>query len=268
MGKADKYKGTGNVAEDAKRTQEQTKKNLESKPDKSRVPVTGVTGDKLADPKYQQERAQQMNRDTAHLSPEQKKEAGLPESHVYDPGDSDGDNKAVSPSDRNMTGGDPNPTKDEDPFKDTKAAWDHLASVFGDKITALQGELEGRLSGMLTPTDRETGNPFAGDDVPASKEMTADDVKAAVASTADDAKAVAKGIGEVGGAAANLAGTALKDAGSATIKEMGIDTDAVKSTGKTLAGLSGLFSSGDNPDSSVPDGNWKPKSISDLFTRK
>ena len=229
MGKADKYKGTGNVAEDAKRTQEQTKKNLESKPDKTRVPVTGVTGDKLADPKYQQERAQQMNRDTAHLSPEQKKAAGLPESHVYDPGDSDGDNKAVSPSDRNMTGGDPNPVKDEDPFKDTKAAWDHLASVFGDKITALQGELEGRLSGMLTPTDR------------ASKEMTADDVKAAVASTADDAKAVANGIGEVGGAAANLAGTALKDAGSATIKEMGIDTDAVKSTGKTLAGLSGLL---------------------------
>lgn len=267
MGKADKYKGTGNVSEDAKRTQEQTKKNLESKPDKSRVPTTGVTGDALANPDYQMKRAQQQNRDTAHLSSEQKKEAGLPENNVYDPGDSDGDKKAVSPSDRNMTGGDPNPVKDEDPFKDTKAAWDHLASVFGDKVTALQGELEGRLSGMLTPTERETGNPYAGDDVPASKEMTADDVKAAVASTADDAKAVAKGIGEVGGAAADFAGTALKDAGSATIKGMGIDTDAVKGTSKTLAGLSGLFSSGDNPDSSVPDGNWKPKTISDLFTR-
>lgn len=267
MGKADKYKGTGNASEDAKRTQEQTKKNLESKPDKSRVPTTGVTGDALANPDYQMKRAQQQNRDTAHLSPEQKKDAGLPENNVYDPGDSDNDKKSVSPSDRNMTGGAPNPVKDEDPFKDTKAAWDHLASVFGDKVTALQGELEGRLSSMLTPTERETGNPYAGDDVPASKEMTADDVKAAVASTADDAKAVAKGVGEVGGAAADLAGTALKDAGSATIKGMGIDTDAVKSTGKTLAGLSGLFSSGDNPDSSVPDGNWKPKSISDLFTR-
>lgn len=267
MGKADKYKGTGNVSEDAKRTQEQTKKNLESKPDKNRVPTTGVTGDALANPDYQMKRAQQQNRDTAHLSPEQKKDAGLPENNVYDPGDSDGDKKAVSPSDRNMMGGDPNPVKDEDPFKDTKAAWDHLASVFGDKVTALQGELEGRLSGMLAPTERETGNPYAGDDVPASKEMTADDVKAALASTADDAKAVAKGVGEVGGAAADFAGTALKDAGSATIKGMGVDTDAVKSTGKTLAGLSGLFSSGDNPNSSVPDGNWKPKSISDLFTR-
>ena len=75
MGKADKYKGTGNVAEDAKRTQEQTKKNLESKPDKNRVPVVGVTGDALADPDYQMKRAQQQNRDTAHLSPVQNKEA-------------------------------------------------------------------------------------------------------------------------------------------------------------------------------------------------
>lgn len=221
------------------------------------------------DPQQSMDDAQTRNRAAEHLSEHQKVESGMTGNDVFDPGDSDGDNKAVSPSDNNMKGGAPNPKKDEDPFKDTKAAWAHLSEVFGEKVSALQAELEGRLGDMLTPTDRETGNPFAGDDVPASKEMGLDDVKAAVSSTADDAKAIAKGIGEVGGAAATTAGTALKDAGNATIKEMGIDTDAVKSTGKTLAGLSGLFSSGDvSGGDKVPDGNWKPKSISDLFTRK
>lgn len=259
-------KGTGNATEDAKRSREQIEKNKKTKAPKEQLPVTGVDNDKLADPKYQQERAQELNRRRSHMTDEQKKEAGVPKVEVYDPGDSDGDNKAVSPSDRNLYGGDPNPEKDdEDPFKDTKAAWKHLTDVFGEKVSALQSELEGRMGSMLTPTEREVNNPYAGDDVPASKEMTSADVHEAVNSTANDVKSVVSGIGEIGGAAAELGGTAAKDAGRATIKEMGVDTDAVKQTARTLSGLSGLFSSGDSPDSKVPDGNWRPKHIGDLF---
>lgn len=259
-------KGTGNVAEDAKRSREQIEKNKKTKTPKDQLPVTGVDNDKLANPQYQQDRAQELNRRRLSMSDEQKKEAGVPQVEVYDPGDSDGDNKAVSPSDKNLYGGDPNPDKDdEDPFKDTKAAWKHLTDVFGEKVTALQNELEGRLGDALTPTDREVNNPYAGDDVPASKEMTPADVHDAVNSTANDVKAVVSGIGDIGGAAAELGGTAAKDAGRATIKGLGIDTDAVNSTAKTLSGLSGLFSSGDSPDTKVPDGNWRPKHIGDLF---
>ena len=259
-------KGTGNAAEDAKRSQEQIEKNKKTKTPKGQLPVTGVDNDKFADPNYQQERAQELNRRRLSMSDDQKKEAGVPQVEVYDPGDSDGDNKAVSPSDRNLYGGDPNPEKDdEDPFKDTKAAWKHLTDVFGEKVSALQNELEGRMDSMLTPTEREVNNPYAGDDVPASKEMTSADVHEAVNSTANDVKSVVSGIGEIGGAAAELGGTAAKDAGRATIKGLGIDTDAVKDTAKTLSGLSGLFSSGDSPDSKVPDGNWRPKHIGDLF---
>lgn len=259
-------KGTGNAAEDAKRSQEQIEKNRKTKAPKDQLPVTGVDNDKLADPKYLQERAQELNRRRQSMSDKQKEEAGVPKAEVYDPGDSDGDNKAVSPSDRNLYGGDPNPEKDdEDPFKDTKAAWEHLTNVFGEKVSALQSELEGRMDSMLTPTEREVNNPYAGDDVPASKEMTSADVHEAVDSTANDVKSVVSGIGEIGGAAAELGGTAAKDAGRATIKGLGIDTDAVKDTAKTLSGLSGLFSSGDSPDSKVPDGNWRPKHIGDLF---
>lgn len=259
-------KGTGNATEDAKRSQEQINKNKKTKAPKDQLPVTGVDNDKLADPNYQQDRAQELNRRRSHMTDKQKEEAGVPKVEVYDPGDSDGDNKAVSPSDRNLYGGDPNPEKDdEDPFKDTKAAWKHLTDVFGEKVSALQNELEGRIGDMLTPTEREANNPYAGDDVPASKEMTSADVHEAANSTANDVKSVVSGIGEIGGAAAELGGTAAKDAGRATIKEMGVDTNAVKQTAKTLSGLSGLFSSGDSPDSKVPDGNWRPKHISDLF---
>lgn len=264
MADASKYKGTGDSKKDAKRSRQFAEENKKST--YSDGSTKTPTGDKLADSKYQQEYTQSVNRARENMTDAQKKEAGLPSVEVYDPGDSDGDNKAVSPSDNNLTGGDPNPVKtDGDPFKDTKAAWDKLASIFGDKITALQSELEGRLDSALTPTDRETNNPFAGDDVPASKEMTAGDVKAAVGATADDVKALAQGAGEVGKAAAETAGAAAKDAGRATIKEMGVDTNKVGETVKTLAGLSGLFSSGDNPNSKVPDGNWKPKTISELF---
>lgn len=259
-------KGTGNAAEDAKRSREQIEKNKKTKTPKDQLPVTGVDNDKLADPKYQQERAQELNRRRQSMSDDQKEEAGVPKVEVYDPGDSDGDNKAVSPSDRNLYGGDPNPEKDdEDPFKDTKAAWKHLTDVFGEKVSALQNELEGRMDSMLTPTEREVNNPYAGDDVPASKEMTSADVHEAINSTAGDVKSVVSGIGEIGGAAAELGGTAAKDAGRATIKGLGIDTDAVNDTTKTLSGLSGLFSSGDSPGSKVPDGNWRPKHIGDLF---
>ena len=140
-----------------------------------------------------------------------------------------------------------------------------LTDVFGDKVSALQAELENRLGEQLTPTDRETGNPFAGDDVPASKEMTLDDVKQAAESTKDDAKAVLKGAGDVGGAALDLGGAAAKDAGNAIVDGMGIDRKAAASTGKTLAGLSGLFSSSDSGNDKVPDSNWTPKSISELL---
>lgn len=265
MPDASKYKGSGNSAKDAEQTRQNTEANKKSKRMEDRVPTAGVDNDRLANPDYQMKRAQQLNRDRQNMTPEMKKEAGVPDVEVYDPGDSDKDKKAVSPDDGNIFEGAPKEPVEEDPFKDTKAAWDHLAGLFGDKITALQSELEGRLGEQLTPTERETGNPFAGDDVPASKEMGLEDVKAAAGGAVGDVKALASGIGEVGGAAASLAGTAIKDGTSATIRGMGIDTDAVKETGKTLSGLTGLFSSGDSPNTGVPDGNWKPKSINDLF---
>lgn len=238
--------------------------------DKSARPLT----DRLADPDpaTQQEATQELNRNRSSMTDQQAKEAGVPKVDVYDPGDSDGNNKAVSPEDGNVYGGDPKGQKkdDEDPFKDTKAAWDHLASVFGDKVTALQSELEGRLGEMMTPTDRETGNPFAGDDVPASKEMGLGDLKNVVAQDINDVKNVASGIGEIGGAAASVAGNAVREGTRATIKDMGYDPDEVKQTvkdiGGAVKGLGGLFAT-DNSDagSKVPDGNWKPKSINDLF---
>lgn len=238
--------------------------------DKTARPLT----DRLADPDptTQQEATQELNRNRSSMTDQQAKDAGVPKVDVYDPGDTDGNNKAVSPEDGNVYGGDPKGQKkdDEDPFKDTKAAWDHLASVFGDKVTALQGELEGRLGEMMTPTDRETGNPFAGDDVPASKEMGLGDLKNVVAQDINDVKNVASGIGEIGGAAASVAGNAVREGTRATIKDMGYDPDEVKQTvkdiGGAVKGLGGLFAT-DNSDagSKVPDGNWKPKSINDLF---
>lgn len=186
---------------------------------------------------------------------------------AYDPGDTDGDGIQVSKETGNDKPGDPikPETGSEDPFKDTKAAWKHLTDVFGDKVSALQAELENRLGEQLTPTDRETGNPFAGDDVPASKEMSLDDVKQVAENTKNDATAVLKGAGDVGSAALDLGGAAAKDTGNAIVDGMGIDRKAAASTGKTLAGLSGLFSSSDSGNDKVPDSNWKPKSISELF---
>lgn len=185
---------------------------------------------------------------------------------VYDPGDTDGDKVTVSPEAGNMTGGSVTPEKKEDDqFAATKAAWKHLTDVFGEKVSALQKELEGRLANELTPTDRETNNPYSGDDVPASKEATIDDVKSTLDSTKNDATAVAKGIGDVGGAAVDTLGAAAKDAGNAIVKGSGIDTKALAKTGKTLAGLSGLFASSDNGNDKVPDSSWTPKSINDLF---
>lgn len=238
--------------------------------DKSARPLTDRIVD--PDPTTQQEAIQELNRNRSSMTDEQAKEAGVPKIDVYDPGDSDGNNKAVSPEDGNVYGGAPKGQKkdDGDPFKDTKAAWDHLASVFGDKVTALQEELEGRLGAMMTPTDRETGNPFAGDDVPASKEMGLGDLKDVVAQDISDAKNVASGIGEIGGAAASVAGNAVREGTRATIKDMGYDPDEVKQTvkdiGGAVKGLGGLFAT-DNSDAGgkVPDGNWKPKSINDLF---
>ena len=218
------------------------------------------------DPQQSMDDAQTRNKAAQNLTPEQKAESGMKGEDVFDPGDSDGDKKAVSPGDGNMLGGAPKDPEHEDPFKDTKAAWDHLTKVFGDKVSALQTELEGRLQNELTPTDRETGNPFAGDDVPGSKEMTMDDVKAATSATADDAKAVLKGVGEIGGAAVDVAGNGIREGANATMDSLGIDREAVKSTAnsaKTLAGLTSLFSTGG--ESKVPDGDWKPKSINDLF---
>lgn len=238
--------------------------------DKSARPLAERIAD--PDPTTQQEATQELNRNRSSMTDQQAKDAGVPKISVYDPGDSDGDNKAVSPEDGNVYGGDPKGQKkdDEDPFKDTKAAWDHLASVFGDKVTALQGELEGRLGAMMTPTERETGNPFAGGDVPASKEMGIDDLKNVVAQDISDVKNVASGIGEIGGAAASVAGNAVREGTRATIKDMGYDPDEVKQTvkdiGGAVKGLGGLFAT-DSSDagSKVPDGNWKPKSINDLF---
>lgn len=219
------------------------------------------------DPQQSMDDAQTRNKAAKDLTPQQREESGMTGNDVFDPGDSDGDKKAVSPNDGNMLEGAPKDPADVDHFKDTKAAWKHLTDVFGDRVSALQAELENRLGKQLTPTDRETGNPFAGDDVPASKEMTLDDVKQAAESTKDDAKAVLKGVGDVGGAAVELGGTAAKDAGNAIVDGMGIDRKAAASTGRTLAGLSGLFSSSDSGNDKVPDSNWKPKSINELFKR-
>lgn len=217
------------------------------------------------DPQQSMDDAQTRNKAAQNLTPQQREESGMTGNDVFDPGDSDGDKKAVSPDDGNMLEGAPKDPADVDHFKDTKAAWKHLTDIFGDKVSALQAELENRLGEQLSPTERETGNPFAGDDVPASKEMTLDDVKQAAESTKDDAKAVLKGVGDVGGAAVELGGTAAKDAGNAIVDGMGIDRKAAASTGRTLAGLSGLFSSSDSGNDKVPDSNWKPKSISELF---
>lgn len=237
--------------------------------------------DRLASPDYQMDQAQRRNRALKGLTDEQMDRLGVPKegrTSVYDPGDSDGDGKAVSPEDGNLYEGAPKSAQneDEDPWKDTKAAWDHLTSVFGDKVSALQNELEGRLGEMTTPTERETGNPFAGDDVPASKEMNYSDMKGAIQGDIDDAKAVLGGVADIGMAGAETAGTAMKDAGKALAHEMGYDSkdldDAkqtlkdVGSIGKSLSGLGGLFATDNsNGDSKVPDGNWKPKSINDLF---
>lgn len=217
------------------------------------------------DPQQSMDDAQTRNKAAKDLTPQQREESGMTGNDVFDPGDSDGDKKAVSPGDGNMLEGAPKDPSDVDHFKDTKAAWKHLTDVFGDKVSALQAELENRLGEQLTPTERETGNPFAGDDVPASKEMSLDDVKQAAENTKNDATAVLKGAGDVGSAALDLGGAAAKDTGNAIVDGMGIDRKAVTDTGRTLAGLSGLFSSDDSGNSKVPDSNWKPKSINELF---
>ena len=129
---------------------------------------------------------------------------------------------------------------------------------------------------MTTPTERETGNPFAGDDVPASKEMSYSDMKGAIQGDIDDAKAVLGGVADIGMEGAKTAGTAMKDAGKALAHEMGYDSkdldDAkqtlkdVGSIGKSLSGLGGLFATdSSSSNNKVPDSGWKPKSISDLF---
>lgn len=239
--------------------------------------------DRLANPDYQMEQAQRKNRALKGLTDEQMDRLGVPKegrTSVYDPGDNDGDGKAVSPEDGNLFEGAPKSAQEkeeeEDPWKDTKAAWEHLTSVFGDKVSALQNELEGRLTEMTTPTDRETGNPFAGDDVPASKEMGYSDMKGVIQGDIDDAKAVLGGVADIGLEGAKTVGTAMKDGGKVLAHEMGYDSkdldDAkqtlkdVGSLGKSLSGLGGLFATDNSKgDSKVPDGNWKPKSINDLF---
>ena len=235
---------------------------------------TRPLSEKLGDenPDVQMKASQEANRYRENMRPEHRVGTRMEKDHVYDPGDSDGDGKAVSPSDENMLGGDPKSAKkdDTDPFKDTKAAWAKLTEVFGDKVAALQGELEGRLGEALTPTAREVNNPYAGDDVPASKEMTVGDVKAAAARSVGDAKAVMGGLGEIGSAATEVAGNAVREGTRATIKDMGYDPNevgaAISGAGKTIKGLTGLFASeSTNGGGKVPDGNWKPKSISDLF---
>ena len=153
---------------------------------------------------------------------------------------------------------------DDDPFKDTKAAWQHLTDVFGEKVSALQSELEGRLGEQLTPKASETNNPFANQgEVGPDKELTLDDVKAAAGSAADDAKAVVSGIGEIGGAASSVAGNGVREGTRAAIKDMGYDPNdvgaALTSVGKGAKGLAGLFATGDSSGGNgVPDGNWNP----------
>ena len=141
------------------------------------------------DPATQAKDVQEHNKAVEGMSDEQKKALDLPEhageQHAYDPGDTDGNGVEVSKEKGNLADTDDlkqfgmaaEAGQGKDYYKDTKAAWDHLTSVFGDKVSALQNEIEGRLTEMTTPTDRETGNPFAGDDVPASKEMDYGDFK-------------------------------------------------------------------------------------------
>lgn len=239
------------------------------------------------DPATQANDVQEHNRAVEGMTDEQKKALDLPEhageQHAYDPGDTDGNGAEVSKEKGNLTDTDnlkqfgmaAEAGQGKDYYKDTKAAWDHLTSVFGDKVSALQNEIEGRLSEMTTPTDRETGNPFAGDDVPASKEMGYGDFKDAIQNDVDDAKAVMGGIGEVGLEGLKTAGAAVKDTGGLLADKMGYnskDLDDAKQTlkdvgslGKSLSGLGGLFATDNSSESKVPDGNWKPKSINDLF---
>lgn len=226
--------------------------------------------DDLANPKKAAEAAQNQN-GGQHTDEEWRRMGEDPKDHkgtqAYDPGDTDGNGIEVSEEKGNTKPGDPIVPEDEnkDPYADTKAAWQKLTEVFGEKVSKLQTELEGRLGQALEPTDREVNNPFAGDDVPESKEMKLDDVKATLDATKSDAEKTVKGIGSVGKAAAETAGAAAKDTGNAIVDSLGIDTKAVKDTGKTLAGLSGLFASSDNENSKVPDSGWNPKSINDLF---
>lgn len=240
------------------------------------------------DPANQVKDVQEHNKAVEGMSDEQKKALDLPEhageQHAYDPGDTDGNGVEVSKEKGNMTDTDnlkqfgmaAEAGQGKDYYKDTKAAWDHLTSVFGDKVSALQNELEGRLTEMTTPTDRETGNPFAGDDVPASKEMGYSDMKGAIQGDIDDVKAVMGGIGDVGLEGLKTVGAAARDTGGLLADKMGYnskDLDDAKQTlkdvgslGKSLSGLGGLFATDNsNGESKVPDGNWKPKSISDLF---
>lgn len=240
------------------------------------------------DPATQAKDVQEHNKAVEGMSDEQKKALDLPEhagdQHAYDPGDTNGDGVEVSKEKGNLADTDDlkqfgmaaEAGQGKDYYKDTKAAWDHLTSVFGDKVSALQNELEGRLTEMTTPTDRETGNPFAGDDVPASKEMGYSDMKGAIQGDIDDAKAVMGGIGDVGLEGLKTVGAAAKDTGGLLADKMGYnskDLDDAKQTlkdvgslGKSLSGLGGLFATDNsNGESKVPDGNWKPKSISDLF---
>lgn len=226
--------------------------------------------DDLANPKKAAEAAQNQN-GGQHTDEEWRRMGEDPKDHkgtqAYDPGDTDGNGVEVSEEKGNTKPGDPIVPEDEkkDPYADTKAAWQKLTEVFGEKVSKLQTELEGRLGQALEPTERELNNPFAGDDVPESKEMKLDDVKATLDATKTDAEKTVKGIGSVGKAAAETAGAAAKDTGNAIVDALDIDTNAVKDTGKTLAGLSGLFASSDNENSKVPDSGWNPKSINDLF---
>lgn len=239
------------------------------------------------DPATQAKDVQEHNKAVEGMSDEQKKALDLPEhageQHAYDPGDTDGNGVEVSKEkgnladtdDLNQFGMAAEAGQGKDYYKDTKAAWDHLTSVFGDKVSALQKEIEGRLTDMATPTDRETGNPFAGDDVPASKEMDYGDFKGAIQKDVDDAKAVMGGIGDVGLEGLKTAGAAVKDTGGLLADKMGYnskDLDDAKQTlkdvgslGKSLSGLGGLFATDNSSESKVPDGNWKPKSVNDLF---
>ena len=243
---------------------------------------------KREDPSQAAQDVQRHNKAVENMSDDQKKAMGLDENHkgeqhAYDPGDSDGDGVEVSQDKGNMTDTDnfkqfgmaAEAGQGKDYYKDTKAAWDHLTSVFGDRVSALQNEIEGRLGEMTTPTDRETGNPFAGDDVPASKELGYGDFKDAIQKDVDDAKAVMGGIGDVGLEGLKTAGAAVKDTGGLLADKMGYnskDLDDAKQTlkdvgsiGKSLSGLGGLFATDSSSESKVPDGNWKPKSINDLF---